>query len=89
MKPPMLIPSAVLLERSSSTHVTRGKVWAVLQPADCLRDVLTPRETVPDHEGPLVWILQGALEAEEEMPSQARYRLYQTPHPNAAVPSRE
>jgi hypothetical protein len=29
---------------------------------DCLRDVPTPRETVPDYEGPPVWIFQEAFE---------------------------
>jgi hypothetical protein len=42
--------------------VERGKVWAVLQrnKGDRLRDVPIPRETVPECEGPAVWIFRGA-----------------------------
>jgi hypothetical protein len=64
----MLIPSAVPVERSSGTHVERGKVWAVCLLADRLRDVPTPRESVPNYEGPPVRISWGAFEIGGEIP---------------------
>ena len=49
-------------------------MWAALL-GGRLRDVPTPRETVPGREGPAVRTVRGAYEPQEEMPGASLVRV--------------